>query len=267
MTSSSTSPGSAPDLRRLFDLTGKVAIVTGASSGLGVTFAEGLAAAGARVVLAARRRERLEALASTLEGRGSEALAVECDVASEESVANLVRQTIARFGRVDVLVNNAGVAKVQSALVETGEEFRAVLAVNLVGTFLCAQQVGRLMVDQRSGSIINVASILGLVGVGVIPQASYTASKGAVVNLTRELAAQWARLGVRVNALAPGFFPSEMTTELETDEGQRFVRKRTPMGRGGRPEELLGALLLLASDAGSYITGQTLAVDGGWTVV
>jgi NAD(P)-dependent dehydrogenase (short-subunit alcohol dehydrogenase family) len=256
------------DIAKLFDLTGRVAVITGASSGLGVTFAEGLAAAGAKVVLAARRRERIDALARSLEASGREALAVECDVTNEASVDALVGATVSRFARVDVLVNNAGVAKVAPAAQETIGDFRSVLDVNLVGAFLCAQRFGRVMLEQKHGSIVNVASVLGLVASGLIPQASYVASKGGVVNLTRELAAQWARLGVRVNAIAPGYFPSEMTSDMfATEDGTRFIRRRTPMGRGGQPEELLGALLLLASDASSYMTGQVLAVDGGWTIV
>lgn len=258
----------APNVPKLFDLSSRVAVVTGASSGLGVTFAEGLAAAGARVVLAARRRDRLDAVVQRLTERGAEAIAVECDVSSAASVDALVRATVSRFGRADVLVNNAGTAKVAAAAEESPEDFRNVIDVNLTGAFLCAQRFGRVMLAQKSGSIVNIASVLGLVGLGMIPQASYTASKGGLVNLTRELAAQWARLGVRVNAIAPGFFPSEMTVDMfGTDEGKRFIRRRTPMGRPGEPEELLGALLLLASDASSYMTGQIIAVDGGWTSV
>jgi NAD(P)-dependent dehydrogenase (short-subunit alcohol dehydrogenase family) len=256
------------DVSKLFDLTGRVAVVTGASSGLGVTFAEGLAAAGASIVIAARRTDRLESLRTSLEERGTKTLAVECDVSKEASVDGLVRATLERFGRVDVLVNNAGVARVKPALDESPEEFRSVLETNLVGVFTCAQRFGRVMVENRKGSIVNVASILGIVGLGLIPQASYTASKGGVVNLTRELATQWARLGVRVNAIAPGWFPSEMAHDVvETEDGQKFIRRRTPMGRAGKPDELLGALLLLASDASSFMTGQIIAVDGGWTII
>jgi NAD(P)-dependent dehydrogenase (short-subunit alcohol dehydrogenase family) len=258
----------ATSVTSLFDLTGRVAVVTGASSGLGVAFARGLTAAGASVVLAARRKDRIDDLARQLADGGASALSVECDVANEASVDALVQATLARFGRADVLVNNAGVAKIAPAAAESLSDFRSVLDVNLVGAFLCAQRFGRVMLEQKRGSIVNVASILGLVGSGLIPQASYNASKGGLVNLTRELAAQWARLGVRVNAIAPGWFPSEMTTDMfGTEDGKRFVKRRTPMGRGGEPNELVGALLLLASDAGSYITGQTLAVDGGWTIV
>lgn len=254
-------------VEKLFDLTGRVAVVTGASSGLGVTFAEGLAAAGARVVVAARRKARLETLCGALESGGAEALAVECDVSNEASVDALVTATLERFGRADVLVNNAGTANVKPAALETLDEFKGVLDVNLTGAFLCAQRFGRVMLEQKKGSIVNIASILGFVASGLIPQASYTASKGGLVNLTRELAAQWARYGVRVNGIAPGYFPSEMTADMASEDGQRFIRRRTPMGRGGNPEELLGALLLLASDASSYMTGQILAIDGGWTIV
>jgi NAD(P)-dependent dehydrogenase (short-subunit alcohol dehydrogenase family) len=256
------------DVSKLFDLTGRVAVVTGASSGLGVTFAEGLAAAGASVVLAARRMDRIEALQKKLESTGAKALAVECDVSKEASVDGLVRATVDRFGTVDVLVNNAGVARVRPALDEAPADFRDVVDTNLVGTFTCAQRFGRVMIDNRKGSIVNIASILGFVGIGLVPQASYAASKGGVVNLTRELAAQWARLGVRVNAIAPGWFPSEMAADMvETEDGQKFIRRRTPMGRAGEPKELLGVLLLLASDASSFMTGQIIAVDGGWTIV
>jgi NAD(P)-dependent dehydrogenase (short-subunit alcohol dehydrogenase family) len=256
------------DISKLFDLTGRVAVVTGASSGLGVTFAEGLAAAGANVVIAARRTDRLESLRKKMEERGAQTLAVECDVSQEAAVDALVRATLERFGGVDVLVNNAGVARVRPALDEAPADFRSVVDTNLVGTFICAQRFGRVMVERRKGSIVNIASILGLVGIGLIPQASYTASKGAIVNLTRELATQWARLGVRVNAIAPGWFPSEMAADVvETEDGQKFIRRRTPMGRAGAPEELLGVLLLLASDASSFMTGQIIAVDGGWTIV
>lgn len=252
----------------LFRLDGRVAVVTGASSGLGVEFARVLAAAGARVVVAARRKDRLESLVAELESAGGEALAVACDVTDQGSIEDLVKETLQAFDRADVLVANAGVSDPQPAETESLDVWSKVVGVNLTGVFLCDQAFGRLMLEQRSGSIVNVASVLGVVGAGQIPQASYTASKGGVVNMTKELAAQWARRGVRVNALAPGWFRSEMTEEMfENDSGLNWIRKKTPMGRAGEPTELNGALLFLASDASSYVTGQVLPVDGGWTAV
>ena len=255
-------------MNELFSLKDRVAVVTGASSGLGVTFARGLAEAGAKVVVAARRRKRLDALVEELDEQGFEARAVACDVTDPDDVDRMVQAALEGFGRIDILVNNAGLSVNLPAEDEPVEDFSRVMEINVNGTFICAQRCGRVMLEAGRGSIINIASMLGFVGIGTLAQASYTASKGAVVNLTRELAAQWARRGVRVNALGPGFFPSEMTEGLfDTDEGLRFIKRRTPMRRPGRPEELIGPLLLLASDAGSYITGQTIVVDGGWTSV
>lgn len=252
----------------LFGLTGRVAVVTGASSGLGVGFARALAQAGAHLVLAARRADRLEAVAAELGEAGVEVLPVACDVTDADQVDALKDACLKRFGRVDVLVNNAGTTEVVAAETETEEAFLRVLNVNLNGSFYCAQRFGRVMLEAGAGSIINVASIFGLVGSGSIPQAGYVASKGAVVNMTRELAAQWARRGVRVNAIAPGFFMSEMTEEMFSDErSMAWIRRKTPAGRPGEVEELAGALLFLASDASSYVIGQIIAVDGGWTAI
>jgi NAD(P)-dependent dehydrogenase (short-subunit alcohol dehydrogenase family) len=249
------------DLARLFRLDGRVALVTGASSGLGHRFARVLAAAGAQVVAAARRADRLQALADA-----SGVLPVPCDVTDDDDVDRLVASTIDRLGRIDVLVNNAGITATVPAEDEPLETFRAVMNVNVTALFHVTQAVGRHMLAAGSGNVINVASTAGLVATAPLKQASYTASKGAVVNLTRELAVQWARRGVRVNALAPGFFATEMTEGMLDDErSMTWVRSNAPIPRFGAEHELDGALLFLASDASSYCTGQTIVVDGGWT--
>jgi NAD(P)-dependent dehydrogenase (short-subunit alcohol dehydrogenase family) len=249
-----------------FRLDGRAVIVTGASSGLGARFARVLDAVGARVVLAARRADRLHELASQL----TDAVAVPCDLTDPDTPGRVVDAALDRFGRLDVLVNNAGVTHTQPALEHTVDEFRRVLDVNLVAPFSLAQHAARAMLDSGEGGVVvNVASIWGAVGVGQIPDAGYAASKGGLVNLTRELAAQWARRGVRVNALAPGWFRTEMTEGrmFGNEDSERWIRSRTPMGRGGAEDELDGALLFLASDASSFVTGQTLVVDGGWTAI
>jgi NAD(P)-dependent dehydrogenase (short-subunit alcohol dehydrogenase family) len=250
-------------LDALFDLTGRTAIVTGASSGLGARFVSVLHGAGAKVVASARRVDRLEKLAADL---GSDVLPVSADVAVDEDCERLVATAMERFGRVDVLVNNAGITDSMAAEDEPIEEFRRVMRVNLDAVFLLSQLAGRHMIAQGRGSIINIASMLGLVAAAPVKEPGYTASKGAVVNLTRELAVEWARKGVRVNAVGPGWFPTEMTADMFVDDrSMEWLERNCPMGRPGTESELDGILLFLASDASSYCTGQTIVIDGGWT--
>jgi NAD(P)-dependent dehydrogenase (short-subunit alcohol dehydrogenase family) len=251
------------DVLDLFRLDGKVAIVTGASSGLGVAFAEALAQAGADVALGARRVDRLEQTRALVEATGRRAITVATDVADPEHCTRLVQQAVEQLGRVDVLVNNAGVGTAVPATRETVEQFRQVVDVNLNGCYWMAQACGRVM--QPGSSIVNISSILGITTAG-LPQAAYAASKAGLIGLTRDLAQQWTgRKGIRVNALAPGFFASEMTEQYP--EGYlEALAPRMVAGRKGEAAELAAALLFLASPAGGYVTGQTLAVDGGVTI-
>jgi NAD(P)-dependent dehydrogenase (short-subunit alcohol dehydrogenase family) len=246
----------------LFRLDGKVAVVTGASSGLGVAFASALADAGADLVVAARRAGRLEETKRLVEERGRRALAVTADVGRPEDAQAVIEAAMSEFGRVDVLVNNAGKGTAVPSTRETPEQFRAVIDVNLNGCYWMAQACGRVM--QPGSAIVSVASVAALTS-GGLPQAAYSASKAGLIGLTRDLAVQWTgRKGIRVTALAPGYFPSEMTDQFPDGylEGQL---PRIPAGRIGDPAELAAALLFLASPAGGYITGTTLIVDGGLT--
>jgi NAD(P)-dependent dehydrogenase (short-subunit alcohol dehydrogenase family) len=243
-----------------FRLDGKVAIVTGASSGLGVAFAEGVAEAGADVVICARRVERLEDTRKLVEAHGRRCVAVQADVAVPEDAQRVVDQAMSELGRVDVLVNNAGIGTAAPATREQPDEFRKVIDINLNGSYWMAQACGRVM--QPGSSIVNIGSVLGSTTAG-LPQAAYASSKAAIIGLTRDLAQQWTgRKGIRVNALAPGFFASEMTDQYPDGYLEQMMW-RVPAGRTGDPRELTAALLFLASDAASYVTGVVLPVDGG----
>ncbi|MFL6239551.1 MAG: SDR family NAD(P)-dependent oxidoreductase [Actinomycetes bacterium] len=243
-----------------FRLDGKVAVVTGASSGLGVAFARALAGAGADIALGARRADKLAETAQLVEKESRRAVLRATDVSDPDACTALVQAAMDEFGRVDVLVNNAGLGTAVPATRETPEEFHRVIAVNLEGSYWMAQACARVM--QPGSSIVNIGSILGSTTAG-LPQAAYSASKAAIIGLTRDLAQQWTgRKGIRVNALAPGFFPSEMTDQYPEGYLDQMIW-RVPMGRGGDPDELCAALLFLASDASSYITGVLLPVDGG----
>jgi NAD(P)-dependent dehydrogenase (short-subunit alcohol dehydrogenase family) len=246
-----------------FSLRDRVVIVTGASSGLGVAFATGLAEAGADVVLGARRAERLAETAELVSAAGQRAIAVKTDVASPDDCQALVDAAIEAFGRVDVLVNNAGVGTAVPATHETPDEFARVIDINLNGCYWMAQACARVM--RPGSSIVNISSVLAVTSAG-LPQAAYSASKAGLLGLTRDLAQQWSgRKGIRVNAIAPGFFASEMTDQYRPGYLEEQLH-RVPLGRPGDAAEVTAAVLFLASDAGSYVTGQTLIVDGGFSI-
>lgn len=247
----------------MFRLDGTVVVVTGASSGLGVAFARAVAEAGASVVLAARRAEKLAETQAMVESLGAPAVSVTTDIADPAQAAAMVDAAMAAFGRVDVLINNAGIGTAVPATRETPDQFRAVIDINLHGSYWAAQAAARVM--QPGSSIINISSVLGLTTAG-LPQAAYAASKAGIIGLTRDLAQQWgSRKGIRVNAIAPGFFASEMTDQY--DEGYlESQRSRQLLQRMGDPAELAATAVWLASAAGGYVTGQTVVVDGGVTV-
>jgi gluconate 5-dehydrogenase len=254
-------------VQQLFDLSGKAALITGGSRGLGADMSEGLAEAGASLFLLARRGQWLDPTLEEFRRRGFACEGALCDVSRPDQVETAVDRAIKAIGKIDILVNNAGISWGSSAEDMPLEKWQAVLDVNLTGTWLFSQTVGRHMLARGFGNIINIASIAGLRGsvshnMGI---AGYAASKAGVMGLTRELAAHWARRGIRVNAIAPGFFPSRMS-EKALERVQQQYEAGVPLGRIGRPGELKGVVVFLASEASSYITGQTIVVDGGQTI-
>lgn len=257
-----------PTINELLSLSGKVALVTGGSRGLGYEMAEGLAEAGASLMLLARREQWLLPAVEEFRGRGHTCEGALCDVSNPEEVQTAVDRTLEAYGQIDILVNNAGVTWGAPVEDHPLEKWEMVLNINLTGAFLFSQRVGREMLKRRSGNIINVASIAGLRGTTEQGQhiVGYVAAKGGLIAMTREFAAKWARRGIRVNAIAPGFFPSRMTEKV-LEETQPLIEASVPMGRVGREGELKGVAVFLASEASSYITGQTIVVDGGSTIV
>jgi gluconate 5-dehydrogenase len=255
-------------MKNLFDLTGKIALVTGASSGLGVQFAKALANQGASVAIAARRVEKLEKVKKEVEALGVKCLAIKCDVLVTSEIVDMVAKVKEHFGRIDILVNNAGVGKGIPADTQTDEEWASTLRVNCDSVYFTAREVGKVMIAQKYGRIINIGSIHSQVAMPNSPISAYCTSKGAVLMLTKALANEWAKYNITVNTIGPAYFPSEMTAEVLEDEASLAgIKMLCPMGRPGRDGELDGAVVYFASDASSYTTGQYLAVDGGWTAV
>lgn len=257
-------------MSNLFDLTGKTAIITGASSGIGVQFAEELAAQGADVAILARRYDKLVTVAKEIEAKYPERkiIPIQCDVTQEGQIIEAVQKVIDTFGKIDILLNNAGV--VDAVPIEALEEaaWDRVLDTDLKGVFLMSKHVIRHMKERKYGKIVNTASMLGLAASASVPTHSYNAAKGGVIHLTRGVAATYAKYGITVNAIGPSLFKSEMTENtLFTDNALKMYNAVCPMGRPGNPGELNGAVLYFASDASSYTTGQTLFVDGGWTII
>ncbi|MBX7172456.1 MAG: 3-oxoacyl-ACP reductase FabG [Pyrinomonadaceae bacterium] len=256
----------AKTINELFNLTGKVAIVTGGSRGIGKEMAEGLAEAGASLILCARRENWLNETLTEFREKGFTVEGVLADVAKAEDVQRVVDETVSKFGKVDILINNAGISWGAMPEEMPLDQWQKVLDVNLTGCFLMAQACGREMLKQKSGSIINISSISGITSSANGPfYAGYVASKAGLIGLTRELAASWGRKGIRVNAIAPGFFHSRLADAV-IDLYEKSIQANNPIPRVGNEDELKGVAVFLASDAASYVTGQTIAVDGGMTV-
>jgi len=255
-------------MKNLFDLTGKVALVTGASSGLGVKYAKAIANQGADIAITARRVDKLEQVRKEIEAIGVKCFMVPCDVGKPAEIVSMVTKVKEHYGKIDILVNNAGVGKSYSAAAQTDEEWLSMININLNAVYYVAREVSKVMIEQMYGKIINIGSIHSTVGFLGTPMSAYCTSKGGVWMLTKTLATEWAKYNITVNAIGPGYFPSEMTDGLTaSEEFQRAIKCYCPMGRIGRDGELNGAIIYFASDASSYTTGQLLIIDGGWTTI
>ena len=254
-------------MKNYFDVKGKVAIVTGASSGLGRQFAICLAEQGANVAIVARRVEKLEEVKQEVEGYGVQCLVLPCDVTDTQQIKNAVDKAVETFGRIDILINNAAAGFATPAVDTSDELWRRVMETNINGVFFFAREVGRVMLKQNYGKIINIGSFHCQVTMNGVPRSGYSTAKGAIYMMTKALAAEWAKHGITVNTLGPGFFASEMSAKVANQAYEDLITNNCPMGRRGNPGELNGAMLFLASDASSYVTGQLLLVDGGWTIV
>lgn len=251
-----------------FDIKGQSAIVTGASSGLGVTFAEALAESGVNLVIAARRFEKLKKISKDMENKFDvKVVPFQCDVTMEKQVKAMIENAVKENGSLEIIVNNAGTAAISPSVEMSLEDWAKVIDVNLTGVFICSRDAAKVMMEKKYGKIVNIASIYGAVG-DIFTTAPYYASKGGVVNMTRSLAVEWAPYKINVNAIAPGFFPSEMTEDIfKNDEILKYIISRTPLKRVGDPMDLKAALIYLASPGSNYVTGQTIFVDGGWTAL
>ena len=256
-------------MKNYFDLTGQVAVVTGASTGLGLQMAKAFASQGANLVLLARRMNLLEENAKAInEEFGVEVLPFACDITDTEQVKAAVEATISKFGRVDILMNNAGTGAVAPAEEITDEQFKHEVNIDLFGTFVCAREFGKEMIKAKYGRVINIASMYGLVGNMIVGSSPYHAAKGGVVNLTRALAAEWGKYGITVNSICPGYFYTDLTTAtLDSDYFQAIAKRSIPLERYGRSGELDTCALFLASPASTYVNGQNIAVDGGYTCI